>query len=254
MSEGGPSVGRRMEHSRAHRGFAVIDFETTGLSPARGSRAIEIGVVLSDRDGTITEEHDTLIHAGPAVGPTRIHRISAREVAHAPTFRQIAPQLLELLAGRVIVAHNAAFDLGFLRTELLAAGYAPGPVVSLCTMQLARHFLPDSRRSLRACCEVFGIDLRDAHRASADARATAVLLESYIASSRDRAWWDARLDRAAATPWPPFRVGRGSHARTAASSSMPVPDGRAPWVPREIARAAAGLPAVELGLRLPAFV
>ncbi|WP_378148198.1 PolC-type DNA polymerase III [Cnuibacter sp. UC19_7] len=243
-----------MDDSRARRGFAVIDFETTGLSPARGSRAIEIGVVLSDRDGAVTEEHDTLIHAGPVVGPTRIHRISSREVAHAPTFRQIAPRLVELLAGRVIVAHNAGFDLGFLRTELLAAGYTPGPVVSLCTMQLARHFLPDSRRSLRACCEVFGIDLRDAHRASADARATATLLECYIASSGDRAWWDARLDRAAASPWPPFPAEQVRDARSAVPSSVSVSDGRAPWMPREIARAAAGLPAVEVGPRVPTFV
>lgn len=252
-----------MEQSRAGRGFAVIDFETTGLSPARGSRAIEIGVVLSDRDGVVTEEHDTLIHAGAAVGPTRIHRITSREVAHAPTFRQIAPRLVELLSGRVIVAHNAGFDLAFLRNELLAAGYAPGPVVSLCTMQLARHFLPTSRRSLRACCEVFGIDLRDAHRASADARATATLLECYIASSRDRAWWDARLDRAAASPWPPFPVGQGADGLTIAApptsasppSAPPAPasDGRAPWMPREVARVAAGLPAVAGAMRMPAF-
>jgi DNA polymerase III subunit epsilon len=225
-----------MQHDTGEgRGFAVIDFETTGLSPARGSRAIEIAVVLSDRDGVVTGMHDTLIDAGPVVGPTRIHRISARETAQAPPFRGIAPQLVELLSGRVVVAHNAGFDLAFLRTELGAAGYAPGHVESLCTMQLARHFLPGSRRSLRACCDVFGIDLRDAHRASADALATAALLECYIASSRDRGWWDARLARAAAAPWAPFG-GR--------------PD---PWMPRERARVAAGLGAADPPVRIPSF-
>ena len=105
-------------------------------------------------------------------------------------------------------------------------------------MQLARHVLPGSRRSLRACCAVFGIDLTDAHRASADARATATLLECYIASSRDRGWWDLRLDRAAATPWAPFP------AEAAAAE---------PWMPRERARAAAGLPVSTPFLRIPSF-
>ena len=97
------------------RGFAVIDFETTGLSPARGSRAIEIAVVLADRDGVVTGMHDTLIDAGPVVGPTRSHRISARETAQAPAFRGIAPRLVELLSGRVVVEHNAVI----LRRETL---------------------------------------------------------------------------------------------------------------------------------------
>jgi DNA polymerase-3 subunit epsilon len=201
------------------RGFATIDFETTGLAPGRGARAIEIAVVHSDADGAVTGQWDTLLRADLTVGPQHIHRISPRDLVTAPSFAQIAPELLELLRGRVVVAHNAGFDLRFLRAEFERAGYHhPVAQVSLCTLRLARTYLPDQRRSLAHCCRTFGIDLTDAHRASVDARATAELLEAYIANSADRHGWSAELDRAAAQPF------------------TPLPSSGTPWHPRERAR------------------
>lgn len=185
------------------QGFATIDFETTGLFPAGRDRAVEVAVVLSDPDGTITERWDTLIDPGRDTGPVRIHRISAADVRGAPTFGDIAPELLALLDGRVLVAHNAGFDLRFLRAELERAGLSAAPgLVSLCTMQLARTYLPGSRRRLADLCEAFAIPLDGAHRALVDADATAQLLECYIASSADRAGWDGHLARAAAYRYP----------------------------------------------------
>ena len=67
-----------------NQGFAVVDFETTGLSPAKGDRAIEIGLVHVAPDGTLEDEHATLIHVDRSVGASWVHHITARDLLHAP--------------------------------------------------------------------------------------------------------------------------------------------------------------------------
>ena len=62
------------------QGYAVVDFETTGLSPAKGDRAIEIGLVHVAPDGTLEDEHETLIHVDRSVGASWVHHITAREL------------------------------------------------------------------------------------------------------------------------------------------------------------------------------
>jgi DNA polymerase-3 subunit epsilon len=183
-------------------GYAVIDVETTGLFPGGTDRIVEIAVVHVDPDGTITGRWDTLLNPGRDLGPQRIHHIGAGDVLDAPTFGDIAPRLVELLSGRVVVAHNASFDTRFLRAELDRIGYAQElSIVSLCTMQLAREFLPGAGRSLKDCCDAFGIELENAHRASIDAFATAQLLEAYLVNSHGWGGWAERLD-AASVVWP----------------------------------------------------
>lgn len=167
-------------------GFATIDFETTGVIPERTDRAIEVAVVHSDPDGTITGQWETLINPARDLGRHDIHQISAREILQAPRFGDIAAELVELLSGRVIVAHNASFDLRFLSAELSRIGYWPGaPFTSACTMQFARTYLGGGL-SLADCCAAFDIELAGTHRASIDALATAQLLGGYIASTGTR--------------------------------------------------------------------
>ncbi|WP_440710654.1 exonuclease domain-containing protein [Herbiconiux sp. YIM B11900] len=200
-------------------GFATIDFETTGLFPNGTDRAIEVAVVHSDPDGTITGRWDTLLNPGRDLGRQDIHRISAAEILRAPTFADIAPELIELLDGRVLVAHNASFDTRFLLAELARADvWTSNDLVSVCTMQLARVYLPGSGRALVDCCAAFDIRLEGAHRASVDAHATAQLLASYIAHSEDRSGWSDHLDRAAT-----YSYGR-------------LPSRGTPWYPREHAQ------------------
>ncbi|MDI2126278.1 3'-5' exonuclease [Yinghuangia seranimata] len=157
--------------------FAVVDLETTGFSPGRGDRIVEIGVVRIAGDGRVLREWTTLVDPGRGVGATQVHRITEADVAGAPRFVDIAGELAGLLAGAVVVAHNAAFEQRFLEAEFAAAGVAMPMVPALCTMRLAKATaLPVADSKLGTCCAYFGLEFPDAHAALADARVTARLL------------------------------------------------------------------------------
>ncbi|MEU5690631.1 exonuclease domain-containing protein [Actinosynnema sp. NPDC020468] len=160
-------------------GYAVVDVETTGFAAGGSDRVVEVAVVQLDRDGNQTGEWCTLLNPGRDLGPQHVHRISARDVWHAPTFAQAAGALSARLAGRVLVAHNLAFDARFLAAEFRRVG-VDLEVSGLCTMTLARRFLPGVRRSLHACCEAAGIVPEGAHSALHDARATGRLFATYL--------------------------------------------------------------------------
>src|SRR4051794_34599242 len=116
--------------------LAVVDLETTGTLPSV-DRVVEVGVVLLDESGRVEDEFCTLVDPGRDIGPTSIHGIGAGEVIGAPTFGEVAPYLSALLSGRVVVAHNALFDLRFLAREFGRAGFPIGLSPALCTMRLA---------------------------------------------------------------------------------------------------------------------
>lgn len=184
-------------------GFAVISVETTGLFPGAADRVVELAVVQLSDHGRFEGQWETLVNPGRDLGSAEFHRIRGDDVVHAPSFTEIAPQLLHLLRGRVVVAHNASFDLRLLTAELHRAGLTmPAEIVGLCTMQLARDFLPGAGRSLADCCAALDIDLDGAHRAAVDARATAKLLAAYIEAADAPEFWAAHLAAAADLPWP----------------------------------------------------
>ena len=161
------------------KGLPLVDLETTGLSP-RLDRVVEIAVVQLDRSVSPCGEFTTLINPGRDIGATHIHRITARDVVSAPRFEQVAPMLLDLLRGRVIVAHNVQFDLRFLHAEFARIGIGLPELPAMCTMQLAPQYLRGlPARSLAACCLAAGIPLDGAHAAAVDARAVAQLLACY---------------------------------------------------------------------------
>lgn len=187
----------------ASAGFAVIDFETTGFSPAKHDRVVEVAVVHVNEHGRITGQWETLVNPKRDIGAQHIHGIRARDVLNAPTFDDIASHLVELLDGRVVVAHNASFDSRFLVHELARSGYELGPELhTLCTMQLAAELIPGAGRSLADCCAAFDIDLDGAHRASVDALATARLLREYIGATNADDFWFQQIDAALGDPWP----------------------------------------------------
>ena len=165
-------------------GYAVFDVETTGFSPARGDRIVEIGVVLLHPSGVPEGEWETLLNPLRDVGPSWVHGIDDDEVQQAPLFGDVAGALAELFADRVLVAHNLAFDARFLGAEFAEAGHDLGvdARAGVCTMRYARR-VTGGTCTLEACCERHGISQRNAHRALHDARATAQLLR--VLSERD---------------------------------------------------------------------
>ena len=168
-------------------GYAVIDFETTGFSARKTDRVVEIGVVCMDHSGEVVEEWTTLVNPERDMSAVHIHGITARDVYGAPRFEEVAGLLAESLRGRVLVAHNLSFEAQFLMGEFGRLGHELDldRGSGICTMTLASTYIPHSPRNLQACCDCCGVELRDAHSALADARATTQLLGRYISVDPD---------------------------------------------------------------------
>lgn len=158
-------------------GFAVIDLETTGFSYQKTDRIIEIGIVLLDINGEVEGEWETLVNPKRDLGKTSIHGVEASDVLGAPEFSDIIGDIISLIEDRVLVAHNASFEMNFLRAEFERAGFDFPVEDAFCTMQASRNILPIMNHKLATCCESVGVELIDAHTAIGDARATAGLLK-----------------------------------------------------------------------------
>ncbi|GAA2704469.1 hypothetical protein Apa02nite_064280 [Actinoplanes palleronii] len=209
-------------------GFAVVDVETSGLSPEY-DRIVEVAVVGTDRNGNVVDEWTTLVNPDGPVGRTDLHRISVADVADAPRFSDIVGELTRRVAGRVIVGHNVQFDLRFLHAEFARARLRMPQVVSLCTYQESHGYLPGlRRRRLPDCCHAAGVVLTDAHAALEDARAAAGLLRVYLGSGHDLVDTHRRLPQHAARIGWPRVTGTGAAVKVrppAVPPPIPAPAG-----------------------------
>lgn len=159
-------------------GFAAVDVETTGLSPRHHHRVVEVGIVLFRLDGTIEGEYESLINPRRDLGGTEsIHGLTMSDLVHAPLFDEIAGDIGMLLRDRVIVAHNARFDVAFIETEFERAGLRTPPLPHLCTMRLAGS--PEHGRRLGEVCAWLSVLHGQAHTAIGDARAVAGILSRW---------------------------------------------------------------------------
>jgi len=163
--------------------FVVVDLETTGGSP-QDSAITEIGAVKV-RGGEVLGEFQTLVNPHlpiPAFIQT-LTGITTAMVAHAPPIESALPAFLEFAQGSVLVAHNARFDIGFLKAATAAQGLAwPGfPVLD--TVHLARQLVTrDEARNhkLSSLAALFGSPTTPDHRALHDARATVHVLHGLV--------------------------------------------------------------------------
>lgn len=166
--------------------FVVVDLETTGgRSSGEDPDAItEIGAVKV-RGGEVLGELATLVDPGRSIPPqiVALTGITSAMVYDAPPIESVLPTFLEFSRGAVLVAHNAGFDIGFLRAAAERCGIDwPRPQV-LCTVRLARRVLTrDEAPSLRlaALARLFGSPTTPTHRALDDARATVHVLHGLI--------------------------------------------------------------------------
>jgi DNA polymerase III subunit epsilon len=152
------------------RPLVFLDLETTGAT-AHYDRVTEIGLVEVDR-GNFVGDWSSLVNPERRIPPAiqSLTGITDAMVADAPTFADLAPALHERLEGKVLVAHNARFDYGFLRNEFRRVGLRYSPKV-LCTVKLSRRLFPHERRhNLDSLIERHGLACDSRHRALADAR------------------------------------------------------------------------------------
>lgn len=159
--------------------LAVIDFETTGLSPKRGARATEIAVSLVS-GGKITDRYQSLMNSGEPI-PTVIEEltgISTDMIADAPPTNRVMREVFDFVGDAPLVAHNAAFDKLFWDAELARIERMSRSPSFLCTMLLAQRIYPDrASYKLSNLVGFLGIPVAGLfHRAQADADMTANLL------------------------------------------------------------------------------
>src|SRR5699024_3379474 len=129
----------------------------------------------------VLDEWSTRLNPEGPVGATHIHGITDADVARAPRFSDILDPLRERLSGAAVAAHNAAFDMAFLRAEYTRLGWRLPAIPTLCTLEASTAHLPHlDRRRLVDCCSATGIRLAAAHSALGDARATANLLAAFL--------------------------------------------------------------------------
>ena len=167
--------------------LVILDTETTGLHPWLGHRVVEIGAVRLENWQEVGQV-SSLLQPGRKMDPqaSGVNGIYDKDLQGRPTFSDVADELLALLDGAVLVAHNAAFDAGFLGQELTIHGLktngVPGmlPNPWLCTLQLARRHFHFGRNSLSHIAHHLGVRMGQAHRALSDVYMTAEILKRMV--------------------------------------------------------------------------
>lgn len=168
--------------------FTVIDVETTGLDPASGDRVCEVGAIKM-QVGKELGRFETLVNPERPIseGARAKHKISDEMVRESPTFAAVAPKLRPFLAGTVLVAQNAGFDLGFLNAEFVRAGMAKLSVPAVDTIPLARKVRPGlSTYNLDNLAFHFGLKFNARHRSIGDCEVTAKIFLDCLKALRQR--------------------------------------------------------------------
>ena len=168
--------------------IAVIDFETTGISPAMGDRATEVAIVMME-GGRVVDRFQSLMNAGVRIPSfiTQLTGITNAMVADAPPAAQVMAEAGRFVGDVPMVAHNASFDRKFWVEELARAGLdAPQPFA--CTVLLSRRLYPQApSHRLGALADFHRLPRTgQAHRALADAEMAAALLARIQADLRER--------------------------------------------------------------------
>lgn len=154
-----------------------LDTETTGLDPKTGHRLIEIACIEIEDFIPTGRSFHRYINPDRDIDPDaeRVHGISRASLLDKPRFedRAVSGEFLEFIGDATLIAHNAAFDRGFINAELERAGLgALPPSRWTCTYELAKSRFPGAYNSLDALCKRFRISLaeREKHGALIDTR------------------------------------------------------------------------------------
>lgn len=178
--------------------IAVIDFETTGMSPSQGARATEVAIVLLE-GGQVVDRFQSLMKTGAWIPPfiTELTGISNAMLQDAPSADAVMRDAARFVGKAPMVAHNASFDSKFWQAELQLAD-VPAPQPFACTVLLSRRLYPDApTHKLGPLVQHLGLPRAErAHRALADAEMAAALL----------ARMQQDLCERHALPWPEYEL------------------------------------------------
>ncbi len=167
--------------------FCVFDLETTGGN-LKNDRIIEIGMVNIDHL-EITDKKDFLINPDRNI-PEFIQKLTSikqEDVVDSPRINDVIDEIIEFIGDRVLVAHNASFDVPFLNAVLKRLNREQLPNKSICTNLMTKYLIPSLMSSnLNYMSQIFNISHTNAHRALDDADATAKLLLKYLKIFSDK--------------------------------------------------------------------
>lgn len=164
--------------------FVVVDLETTGLSKTR-DRITEIAGIKVE-GGRVLDEFQTLVNPEVRIPPfiTHLTGIDDDMVNDAPTADIAVADFLDFLGDATFVAHNAAFDYGFV-SQAAVENELKFRNRRLCARKLANRLVPHLRtKRLAALCDYYGVVNTREHRAMADARAALCVFNNFLARMR----------------------------------------------------------------------
>ena len=170
--------------------LVIFDFETTGLDTLQ-DQIIEIGG-LKIEQGKPTQEFSALIKPNLPLTEviTKITGITEDMLADKPAIEAVLPDFLRFIDGCVLVAHNAEFDMAFLRNQAERMGYLlEWPC--FCTLKMARQLLPDlESKNLDTLAEHYGLTFEARHRSIGDCKVTSAVLQAFLSEEgKDLKQW-----------------------------------------------------------------
>ena len=175
--------------------FVIFDFETTGLS-CNSDQILELGAVVY-KNGKVEERFQKLVKPTVSIPPfiTKLTGINNRMVQNEQELEDVLPDFLEFMKAGIPVAHNATFDLSFLRAACRKTG-VEGDLESLCTKKLANKYLSDlPKKDLGSLAKHFGLTFESRHRSIGDCLVTADVLNKILEDKSNKLETVGDLDK-----------------------------------------------------------
>ena len=186
-------------------GWAVVDVETSGFRPGQ-ARIVSLAALALGDDGNVERSVYSLLNPGVDPGPTHVHGLTAEMLADQPCFGDVVQDLIEVLRGRTLVAHNVGFDYAFLAAEAELLGIELPIDSVMCTVELARRLqLGTENLRLETLAAHWGISQMRPHDAMDDALVLAQILKPVLVRARERKVW-LPLRPVSRRQWPNGRV------------------------------------------------
>jgi len=170
-------------------GWAVVDVETSGFRPGQ-ARIVSVAALAVGDDGNVERSVSSLLNPGVDPGPTHVHGLTAEMLDGQPCFVDVAAELVDVLRGRTLVAHNVGFDYSFLAAEAELVGVELPIDTVMCTVELARRLdLGTENLRLETLASHWGISQMKPHDALDDALVLAQILKPALVRARERKVW-----------------------------------------------------------------